>query len=178
AYTDEVEVDFHEKVQRLVATDDLTGLEAKRRMKASLALSLHAAVENKRLLAVLMMDMDGLKPINDTYGHHMGAFAIAEVGRIIDQVIGAQGRSCRFGGDEFMAYLPGKDRTAACALAEQIRARVETHRFENGGIVVAPTLSIGVAVHPDDGDSVDVLERRADEALYRAKAQGKNRVSV
>src|SRR5262249_50697946 len=109
AYTDEVELDFHQKLQRLVSTDDLTGLEAKRRFDAAFKAAVRGAGYSGRPVAALMMDMDGLKPINDTYGHHMGAYAIAEVGRLIDQVVGAHGRSCRFGGDEFMAYLSGSD---------------------------------------------------------------------
>jgi two-component system cell cycle response regulator len=77
-----------------------------------------------------------------------------------------------------MAYLPATSRDAACQLAERIRERIEAHPFQNEGIVLAPTLSIGVAVLPDDAGTAEDLERRADEALYRAKAQGKNRVSV
>src|SRR5215831_17631131 len=67
-YTDELEVDFHEKVERMVGTDDLTGLEAKRRFDASFQIALRTAIENGRSLSVLMMDIDGLKPINDTHG--------------------------------------------------------------------------------------------------------------
>jgi diguanylate cyclase (GGDEF)-like protein len=177
ALSDQVEVDFHETLQRMVATDELTGLEAKRRFDASLKIALDGATDSKRQLAVLMMDMDGVKPINDTYGHHMGAYAIGEVGRIIVEVLGDRGRSCRYGGDEFMAFLPGAGRKEARALAEQIRDRVAKHRFECEGIVVAPTLSIGIAVYPEDGREREELARRADQALYRAKAQGKNRVS-
>src|SRR5262245_25374664 len=121
SFTDDVDVDFHQKLHKMVSTDDLTGLEAKRRFDASYRLAARAASETRRPLAVLMMDMDGVKPINDTYGHHMGAFAIAEVGRLIDEELRSLGRSCRFGGDEFMAYLPGSTRQAACAVAERIR---------------------------------------------------------
>jgi diguanylate cyclase (GGDEF)-like protein len=178
AYTDEVDVGFHEKLQRIVGLDDLTGLEAKRSFDAAYRIAVRSAVDTGRPLAVLMMDMDGLKPINDTYGHHMGAYAIREVGRLIAQAMGDIGRSCRFGGDEFMAYLPTTGREVACEIAEAIRLRVAEHRFEHEGIVVSPTLSIGVAVLPQDATAADDLTRRADEALYRAKAQGKNRVSV
>jgi two-component system, cell cycle response regulator len=143
-----------------------------------LRLATQAATETRRPLALLMMDMDGVKAINDTHGHHMGAFAIAEVGRLIDQELSRIGRSCRFGGDEFMAFLPGASRKDGCAIAERIRKRVEEHHFEHDGIVVRPTISIGVAVLPDDAQTGEELAKRADEALYRAKAQGKNRVSV
>src|SRR5262249_29943448 len=158
-----------QRVERMVGTDDLTGLEAKRRFDAAYKLATRAAVESGRPLAVLMMDMDGVKPINDTHGHHMGAYAISEVGKLIDEVVKAEARSCRFGGDEFMAFLPGADRERACELGERIRARVEAHRFERDGIVVRPTISVGVAVLPADGTSAEEVSRRADEALYRAK---------
>jgi diguanylate cyclase (GGDEF)-like protein len=178
SYSDEVEVGFHQTVQRLVATDSLTGLEVKRRFDALLGMALQAAEAGEQPLAVLMMDMDGLKPINDTHGHHMGGYAIAQVAKLIEEELGEEGRSCRYGGDEFMAFLPATDRSAAQRVAERIRQRVEKHHFEQDGIVVSPTLSIGVAAFPDDGVGADELGRRADEALYRAKGQGKNRVSV
>ena len=178
SYTDEVDVDFHKKLHHMVSTDDLTGLEAKRQFDSAYRQAVRSGLEAKRPLAVLMMDMDGVKPINDTYGHHMGAFAIGEVGRIIDQEVSQKGRSCRFGGDEFMAYLPGSTRHAGMTLAERIRKKVEQHKFEHDGIVVKPTISIGVAALPDDAQTAEDLQKRADEALYRAKAQGKNRVST
>jgi diguanylate cyclase (GGDEF)-like protein len=177
-YTDEVDADFHQKVLHMMGTDDLTGLEGKRRFAAAFQIAFRAARTARRPLAVLMMDMDGVKPINDTYGHQMGAFAIAEVGRLIDEVLGDHGRSCRYGGDEFMAFLPGAASEEACAHAERIRKRVEKHRFEREGVVLRPTLSLGVAEISDETTTPEELERQADQALYRAKAQGKNRVSL
>ncbi len=178
AYTDELEIDFHQKVEQIVGTDHLTGLEARHRFDASYGMAFRAALDSGRPLAVLMMDMDGVKPINDTYGHHVGAYAIAEVGKIIADVLQPHGRSCRYGGDEFMAYLPGVDKTAAHALGEQVRARVDKHPFVYEGTTLKPTLSVGVAALPEDVKTPEDLTRRADEALYRAKAKGKNRVSV
>ena len=124
------------------------------------------------------MDMDGLKQVNDAHGHQMGGYTLTEVARIVREHLGNRGEACRFGGDEFVAYLPGVDRVAAAALAEGVRGAVEGHVFARDGVELHVTLSIGVAAYPDDGATPDALFRAADQALYRAKAAGKNRVSL
>jgi diguanylate cyclase (GGDEF)-like protein len=83
----------------------------------------------------------------------------------------------RFGGDEFSAFVPGLDRDKALALGERMRAAVAGAPVELSSVVVRPTMSVGVAVFPSDGGSAEALTRHADEALYRAKAAGRNRVS-
>jgi len=175
-HSDETEVDYHAQMDVLIGTDDLTGLVAKRRFDAAFVRSLDSARAHKLPLSVLMLDMDGLKRINDAHGHPVGAYTIAEVGKIIGQVISTQGEACRFGGDEFAAYLPGLDKRGGARVGEAIRAWVARHRFEKGGVVVKPTISIGVAAFPEDGRTADALLRRADEALYRAKKTGRDRV--
>jgi diguanylate cyclase (GGDEF)-like protein len=138
------------------------------------------AVEEARLtrvpMAVMMLDLDGLKQINDTHGHPIGAYTIAEVGKIIGQILSPRGAACRFGGDEFAAFLPGMNKRQAKALGETVREKVACHAFQKDGIVVRPTISIGVSSYPDDGATADLLLRRADEALYRAKKGGRDRV--
>lgn len=175
--SDALEVGFHAQMDALVGTDDLTGLVAKRRFDAAYVRALDAARSRKKPLAVLMLDMDGLKLINDTYGHPVGAYTIAEVGKIIGSVIfAADGAACRFGGDEFAAFLPGRDKEFGLGLGEDIRAQLNKHKFEMHGVVLKPTISIGVAAFPDDGKAAEVLLRKADEALYRAKKTGRDRV--
>jgi diguanylate cyclase (GGDEF)-like protein len=127
---------------------------------------------------MLMMDMDGVKQINDTYGHLFGAHVIGEAGRIIARVIDGKGRACRFGGDEFSAFLPGVDLDAAMKIAEQIRQTVDTAGMVKDEIPLHPTISIGVACYPEAGNDSTSLVAIADEALYRAKDLGKNTVSV
>ena len=129
-------------------------------------------------LAVMMLDLDGLKRINDSHGHPVGAHTIAEVGKIIGQVLSQHGAACRFGGDEFAAFLPNISKRDGAKLGETIRALVAGHRFEKDGVVVRPTISIGVSAFPDDGALADVLLRKADEALYRAKKGGRDRVNT
>ena len=175
---DEMDVGFHQEVAQLVSTDPLTGLESKRCVDDALDLALESARQRGSHLAILMMDMDRLKPINDTYGHLFGAYCIRTTGSIIGQIVGAKGHVCRFGGDEFTAFLPNHDRGAALEVAEKIRSEIEKAGMEKDGIPLTPTISIGVAVYPEDGDEVLDLVAAADQALYRAKATGKNRVSV
>ncbi len=175
---DEFDIDFHSEVATLVGTDPLTGLPSKRRFDEELEFSLQAAIRSNRSLAVLMMDMDGVKKINDTHGHIYGAYAIGQTGRMIASVLGGKGRACRFGGDEFSAFLPGHDLKSGCDIAEQIRQAVETAGLEKDGIPLRPTISIGVACYPDTAGDLLTLVTTADAALYRAKALGKNCVAT
>ncbi len=176
--SDALEVGYHTQMDALVGTDDLTGLIAKRRFDAAYVRALSAARSMRRPLVVMMLDLDGLKAINDAHGHPIGAHTIAEVGKIIGNIVSSQGAACRFGGDEFAAFLPGTDKTTGKLVGESIRAQVAGHKFEKDGVVVRPTISIGIAAFPDDGKSPDLLLRKADEALYRAKNTGRDRVNT
>lgn len=175
---DKIDIDFHSEVETLVGTDPLTGLPSKRRFDEALDFAIQAAVRSSQPLAVLMMDMDGVKQINDTHGHMFGAHVIGETGRIISKVIGDKGRACRFGGDEFSAFMLGLDLDLACAVGEEIRVAVESAGLSKDGIELKPTISIGVACYPRVGSDLLSLITVADEALYRAKAQGKNCVAT
>lgn len=175
---DEIDVDFQSEISMLVGTDPLTGLPSKRRFDESLEFALQSSKQASSSLAVLMMDMDGVKQINDTHGHLFGAHVIGETGRLIAQVLGSQGRACRFGGDEFSAFLPGHDLNSATEIAEQVRVTVESAGMEKDGIALRPTISIGVACYPEAGTELLDLISRSDGALYRAKADGKNCVAV
>jgi len=152
-FSDALEVGYHAQMDVLVGTDDLTGL-----------------------IAVMMLDLDGLKLINDTHGHPVGAHTIAEVGKLIGTVVSEHGAACRFGGDEFAAFLPNLGKRDGAKVGVTIRACVASHRFEKDGVVVRPTISIGVSAYPEDGATAELLLRHADEALYRAKKTGRDRV--
>jgi two-component system cell cycle response regulator len=177
ALADEMDIDFHSEVAALVSIDPLTGLPSKRRFDQAVEFALEDARQTSRPLALLMMDMDGVKQINDTHGHLFGAHVIGETGRLIARVLGSQGHACRFGGDEFSAFLFDHDAASATALAEQIRLTVESAAMEKDGIPLRPTISIGVAIYPDSGRDLLGLIATADKALYRAKDLGKNCVS-
>jgi two-component system, cell cycle response regulator len=172
------ELRYHASMDQRVGTDELTGLVARHRFEGALTQALEAVAVESSTLGVLMLDLDGVKQINDTHGHLFGAHAIAEAGRIIGRTITSHGLASRLGGDEFAAFLPHLDREGTVELAHTIVSLVEAHRFEKEMIEVRPSISVGVSLFPDDGVTPEVLMRRADEALYRAKRAGKNRVSL
>ncbi len=174
SFADAMDVDFQTEIAALVGTDPLTGLESKRRFDDALDYAVKVAAQSSRPLALLMMDMDGVKRINDTHGHLFGAHVIGETGRIIALHLGTDGHAARFGGDEFCAFLPGRDKERACGVAEHIRDAVETAGMMKDGIPLKPTISIGVGVFPDDAQTSLDLVAHADAALYRAKEAGKN----
>lgn len=174
---DEIDLQYAGQVGHLLTTDALTGLQSKRVFDDALEHALLAAGRLGHKLSLLMMDLDGIKAINDTNGHLFGAYAIQQAGKIIAGVLGTAGEACRFGGDEFTAFLPGMDRAAARVVAEQIRHSLEHAGLEKDSRSLEPTISIGVACFPDDAADLTNLTAAADEALYRAKAAGKNRVA-
>ncbi len=179
--SDAIEVGFHAHMDELVGKDDLTGLVAKRRFDAAYVRAFDEARSTKTPLTVMFLDLDGLKLINDAHGHPVGAYTISEVGRLIGKVVAPLvngGAACRFGGDEFAAFLPNLDKSRGRLVAEEIRRSIATHRFEKDGVVVKPTISVGVAAFPSDGKTPEVLLRKADEALYRAKKTGRDRVKT
>jgi len=171
---DEVESQSGETVDRYLFRDDLTGLVVKRRFYNELGVSLQLAVHRSAPLSLLMMDMDGLKGVNDRHGHSTGAFVIQEAGKRIGRICNPIGQACRFGGDEFVAYLKDHDKPAALALATQLCATIRDVPFEKDSLQLSLSISVGVATCPDDGVESDVLSRVADEALYRAKAKGRD----
>jgi diguanylate cyclase (GGDEF)-like protein len=174
---DAVEAAYDDQVERMLNIDDLTGLMLRRRFDKEFAQLFHSAKERNGPLAVLVMDLDGVKKINDTFGHRFGAHVISEAGRVIGAVITPPCIASRFGGDEFCAALPNATTTAAMVMAESVRGAIAQHRFEYEGVVLSPGISIGVASYPEDVPEFATLFQRADEAMYRAKQGGRNRVS-
>jgi diguanylate cyclase (GGDEF)-like protein len=167
------------ELERLLSIDDLSGLWVRRRFDAQLEASVAAVLAGSvASISVIVMDMDGVKGINDTHGHAYGAYAIGETGKVLGRVLGGRGFATRFGGDEFAAALPGLAKPQAVAVAEEMRAAVSAHVYEHLGVRLHPGLSCGVAAIPGDGGDAKSLFQAADAAMYRAKRAGKNRVSV
>jgi diguanylate cyclase (GGDEF)-like protein len=170
---------FNQEIERLLSEDELSGLWVKRRFDAQLATTVAAVqVGSLPMVSCIVMDLDGVKGINDTHGHHMGAFVIGESGKLIGRMIADKGFATRFGGDEYAAALPGSTREQAIAVAHTILEAIKAHVFEHAGIRVAPGISCGVATLPGDAQDAEGLFRAADQAMYRAKRGGKNRVST
>jgi two-component system cell cycle response regulator len=175
---DELEQAYDDHVERLLSIDDLSGLYVRRKFDAELRRAIEQARQARLPLGLLVMDLDGIKGINDSHGHLFGAYVIGESGHLIHRVIAERGFATRFGGDEFIAALPGNDLDATCKTGEQIRLAIASHHFERERIPLHPGISVGAAAFPEGADDAQTLFQRADEALYRAKRAGKNRVCV
>jgi len=176
SWIDAVDLVFHGEVERLINIDGLTGLVVKRRFDEEFNRHVAVALRDGSPLSMLMMDMDDLKRINDTYGHPFGAHAISETGSIIKTVISSKGLASRFGGDEFMAFLPNISVEPAREIAEEIRCNVEQHSYEKDFVRFSLTISIGLS-ELKENDTSETLLKRADDALYVSKKSGRNRVS-
>ncbi len=175
---DDREIENWEKMEAWLSIDELTGLPNKRRFDAALAQRMRDPDLQGSAMAVLMLDLDNLKAINDRHGHHMGSQTIHEVGQIIGRIVAGRGQGTRFGGDEYTVFLAAHELEAAQQVAEEIRLAVDDLTLmTEEGLPVRTTISIGVAVARCPGSDPDALCREADKALYRAKAKGRNTVS-
>lgn len=152
----------------LALTDELTGLPNRRVWDEHLPRELARAGRSGEPLCVAMLDLDGLKALNDTRGHQAGSDAIRQAAAAWDDVLRGTDLLVRFGGDEFAALLPGTGISDAEVIGERLRAAIT-------GLEV--TVSIGIAQWAP-GDSIDAIVERADEALYAAKRAGRDRLSV
>ena len=162
-------------LERQARQDALTGLANRRAFDDALAARLVEARESGASLAVVAFDLDHFKSINDRYTHAAGDSVLREAANVLRAVCRASDLAARIGGEEFVLLLPGADRTAACAIAERVRAELAFRPFAALAPGVRVTLSAGVAVDTGAGSADDLL-RTADAALYRAKGEGRDRV--
>jgi diguanylate cyclase (GGDEF)-like protein len=125
-----------------------------------------------------MLDLDGLKPVNDRYGHYFGDRMLQAVAEAVKQGIRVIDTAARYGGDEFVVLLPETDTDGAAVVAEKLRRSVAAIRLNAGTELLSSTASIGVVAFPDDGRTADALTNRADQVMYAAKRAGRNRVSI
>ena len=158
------------------ATDGLTGLPNKRAVTDALKRTFAQATMTKAPLALLLLDLDHFKQVNDQYGHAEGDQVLAAVGAALRSVLRARDFAGRNGGEEFAVLLPDTDIAAALEIAERVRATIAEVTMP--GTDVPVTVSIGVAGFPGHASTLDRLERLADAALYVAKRQGRNRVEL
>lgn len=173
---DAADAAYEAYVEKLLTVDDLSGLYLRRRFDVELNTLLREAAMREEVVGLLVMDLDGIKAINDTYGHAFGAYTIGESGRVIGAIMGGRGIACRWGGDEYLAALPGLSRDEALAVAKEIVAAINQHLYELNDVVLHPGISIGCVAYPLHGRDAAELFEKADAALYKAKARGKNRV--
>jgi len=170
----------NEKLQQLSELDALTGIANRRRFEKMLDAEWRRALRDGRPLSLIMIDIDYFKDFNDALGHQTGDRCLQRVATEIREALTRPGDLvARYGGEEFGAILPSTPMRGALAVAEVLRARVEAiatrHPTASRGIV---TISLGVATSGATTMSADDLVAAADEALYRAKREGKNRVEM
>jgi diguanylate cyclase (GGDEF)-like protein len=161
---------------RLSTVDSLTDLYNRAFLFNSVDREIHRSRRFKRGFCLLMMDLDGLKFINDRYGHYQGDLVLRGVAQVIRTGLRGIDVPARYGGDEFVALLPETDPSGAYVAAEKIRQGVSELLVEGDGQRIMASLSIGVVSYPDDGQTADELMIAADEAMYLSKRLGKNRV--
>jgi diguanylate cyclase (GGDEF)-like protein len=169
---------LYKLTKRLSITDELTGLFNYRHMQQRLEDEFERSVRYERPLSLLMIDADDFKEYNDRYGHPAGDRALLELGQLLKEMVREIDVPSRYGGEEFAVILPETDADGAFVVAEKIREAVAAHAFlgEDGERDVHLTVSIGLANFPAHAHDRETLLRQADEALYQAKRNGRDRV--
>jgi diguanylate cyclase (GGDEF)-like protein len=159
--------------------DHLTTLFNRRYLEETLERELQRAGREQRPLGLIMLDIDHFKARNDTLGHAAGDRLLQALGHVLQADVRGSDFACRYGGEEFVLVLPDASRDATTQRAERLREDIGHLQVEHAGKDLGRvTVSLGVAVFPDDGHTVDAILRSADAALYRAKDEGRNRVAV
>jgi diguanylate cyclase (GGDEF)-like protein len=171
-----IEIAIYERTERSAVTDGLTGLFNHAYLIQALKREVLRARRHDLKLSVAMFDLDDFKRVNDTRGHLEGDRILMKTAAVIRESLREIDTPARYGGEEFAILLPETSRAGAHVVADRIRRRVEERlRARDGG---GETISGGVATYPEDATSPEELLRRADEGLYRAKADGKNRITM
>lgn len=167
---------YHEELKELALYDNLTGLANRRLFKEQVNTALHMARRRDIIFAILFIDLDGFKPVNDKYGHEAGDYVLSEFGKRLKQALREDDEACRFGGDEFTMLLSMVESSedaqkAALRLLDNLLQPIswEEHAISVGA-------SIGIALYPQDGEDYDTLIKSADARMYQAKQKGKGKV--
>lgn len=156
--------------------DPLTGLFNRRYLETIVPHELTRCAREGSSLALIMIDIDHFKSVNDRYGHQGGDEVLKALAGLLTETVRASDVACRFGGEEFLLVLPSISARNALERADQWRATFEQLEVHSNGQVIRATLSMGIAMHPENGSDLHALVHAADKALYQAKAAGRNRV--
>ncbi|MCW5720566.1 MAG: PleD family two-component system response regulator [Devosia sp.] len=161
----------------LAVTDELTGLYNRRYFDRHLNVMLGKAQAQERDMALMILDIDHFKAVNDNYGHDIGDAVLREFSARLKRNVRGVDLACRFGGEEFVVLMPDTDVSNAEMVAERVRQAIAERPFEVGlGRPLSVTVSVGVSLNESAADTPETLIKRADVALYRAKREGRNRV--
>jgi diguanylate cyclase (GGDEF)-like protein len=170
----------NERLERLASTDALTGVANRRAIEEAVRRDVARADRDSTPLSIIMIDVDHFKSVNDTWGHSTGDAVLSLLGSLLQQSLRTSDVAGRWGGEEFLCILPNTDCTGATVVAERMRTALEGNAVAGPKGPVQVTASFGIAMVRGPGcrNAVIDLLRRADDALYRAKDQGRNRVIV
>ncbi len=177
-YQDRLRMNLEESVSA-ASMDELTRLHNRRYLVSHLAREFERAVENRKSLSVIILDVDHFKKVNDTHGHAVGDEVLAELARRMIECTRSSDLSARLGGEEFVVVMPDTTLPVAESVAERLRLGVGETAFAipKGDLLIEVTISLGVAVNKGADDTPEDLLARADRALYRAKSEGRNQVA-
>jgi diguanylate cyclase (GGDEF)-like protein len=175
-FHDAMDEQFQSNLLTAAQRDGLTGVYNKRYLMDALETEVAYATRTHRLLALLMLDVDLFKRINDSLGHPTGDSVLSNLARIVSQTLRKEDILARYGGEEFVVVCRGQDEHAAEQLGERVRKLIELSHFDHKGMRVMLTISVGVAQLSEDAATPEALIAAADKALYAAKSLGRNRV--
>ena len=172
---DNIEAAYYEEIFRMAVTDGLTQVANKRQLDEYLDKELARARRHNRSLALLMIDLDHFKQVNDVHGHLTGDYVLRSIASLLRLRVRREELFARYGGEEFVVVLPETDRAQAMEFAETIRELVLNHKIEFEGQQIKVTISVGVAELDRDKHKIpDDLIKAADRNLYQAKNRGRN----
>ena len=171
-----LDVSYHDKLYQQATKDPLTGLSNRNYLQNELSKFISIGFRYNRVFSMMMLDIDFFKMVNDTYGHAVGDNVLKMVADILLSNKREQDIAARFGGEEFVVLLPETALDGAVAVAERIRIAIENCNLTPLGCQHTVTISIGISEFPLHGMKAEELVKCADEALYEAKANGRNRV--
>lgn len=167
---------LRETLKRESIRDPLTGLYNRRHMEASLERETSRAERLNVSLGLIMFDVDHFKHFNDTYGHEAGDLVLREIGKVVRSQVRKEDIACRYGGEEFLLIMPDMSPEHLKARADDIRLRVKRIKLMYQGEELMVTISLGVAMLPQHGPTIEATMKAADDALYQAKADGRDQV--
>jgi diguanylate cyclase (GGDEF)-like protein len=167
-----------EKIRQLSRTDQLTGLWNMKMLLIFMQREYQRTLTRDGKFSVLMIDADSLKAVNDMFGHHAGTMLIVFISETMRSELREEDMLARFGGDEFVAFLPETSCQDAWRVAERLRQRIEDAPLVYEGHSVRITVSCGIACFPGHGDDLTEIMKKADRALYQSKDLGKNRCTI
>lgn len=174
-----VSLKLREALRSRSVRDPLTKLFNRRYLEETLSRELSNSQRNNQNLGIIMIDIDHFKHYNDTHGHDAGDFVLQEVAELLRSKLRLGDIACRYGGEELIMVMPGASKQITANRAELMRASIAQHELiYKGKALQGVTASFGVSNYPSDGESTEHLIKSADEALYNAKAAGRNRVHL